>query len=483
MSAVGSDPWRRARTALCGVALLGAASCSFTRPEITTCSSSVGCREAFGSGFVCGGDGYCEKAAPSPRCQVTFPEDLLTRPESYPNAIVIGSLMDRSVITHQARENAIRLATTHVTEGGGLQNRPFGVVFCDIAKNSQYDSRDRGAAAVQSGLYLADVIGVPAIIGPSASTDALAVFEALGGRDVVMISPSATSPELSGIDAKNPTDENPGRFWRTAPPDTLQGDAIAIYLQQKQVKDIELIHELGAYGEGLATVFEKSFQSIGGNTHRTVFSSSSERDAAVVAAGKSFAPWVLFVSSQTTDASAFLIAASSLSVYASKNLFLTDSAANADFLSAAAGASAMFPRVRGSRFSVPAGNVYEQFRASYNAAFQVEANSYSYVAHAYDATWLAFYGSARSLGQEGRVHGLGIARGLRHVSLGKALPIVPVSWGEIGKELSLGGDVDVNGASGALDFDPLSEETEGPVDIWQIAPSGTSIVVEQTLSK
>jgi ABC-type branched-subunit amino acid transport system substrate-binding protein len=431
----------------------------------------------FGAGSVCNSDGYCEKVRI--RAAATFPDDLLTRPESYPGAVLIGSLMDRSVTTHVARESAIRLAATQVKEAGALQGRVFGIVFCDIAKNAQYDSLDRTLAAVRSASYLADAIGVPAIVGPSASTDAVEVYEALKGKDVLLISPSATSPALSGIDSKNPTDENPGRFWRTAPPDTLQGDAIAIYLQQQNVSAVEVIHEQGAYGEGLAAVFEKAFLSIGGQTGRTAFSNTSERDAAVVNASKSPAPWVLFISSQTADGAAFLNAAVTLSGYDGKNLFLTDSAANADLLSDAAGASALFPRVRGSRFAVPAGPVYEQFRASFNAAFKAEASDYSYVAHSYDATWLTFYGAARSSGQEGLIHGLGIARGLRRLSLGGSLDVIPSTWGAIASELSLGRSVDVTGASGALDY-LRSTRDRGPVDIWKIAQSGAGFVVEQT---
>jgi len=460
---------------------LGLAGCSLTRPDFTECSSSARCREVFGPGSVCNGEGYCEKAAPNPRCAATHPEDLFIRPESYPGAIVIGSLMDRSVTTHLAREGAIRLAVTQVREVGGLGGRAFGVVLCDISQGPQFDTLTRTEAAVKSARYLADAIGVSAIVGPSASTDAAEVFAALSGKDVLMISPAATSTTLTGLDTKNPTDENPGRLWRTAPPDHLQGDAIAIYLQQQSAKLVAVVHEAGAYGEGLAGVFEKSFGAVGGSTTRFGFDSTSSRDAAVNEAGKTAADWVLFISSQTADAAAFLNGAASSAGYATKKMFVTDSAANADFLGKTMNLSALFPRVRGSRFSVPAGPVYELFRASFKAAYQAEADDFSYVAHSYDATWLAFYGAARSHAREGLVHGLGMARGLRRLSLGVPVEVKPATWTDIATELAKGGSVDVTGASGDLDYDPLTEETEGPVDIWKIATGGGGFVVEQTL--
>lgn len=461
---------------------LAALGCSLSRPDLTECSSSSRCREVFGPGYVCSSDGFCERAAPNPRCAASYPADVLTRSSSYPGAILIGSLMDRSVTTHLAREGAIRLATTQVGEAGGLEGDTLGVVHCDIAENPAFDSLDRNEAAVAGARYLADAIGVPAIVGPSASTDAVDVYQALAGRDVVLISPSATSTTLSGLDGKNPTDASPGKLWRTAPPDTLQGGAIALYLQQQKVTWVELVVEKGAYGEGLADVFEKAFESVGGTANRSTFITASERDAAVVGAGKTSAPWVLFVSSQTADTAAFVNAAATLAGYTSKYLFLSDSAANVDFLSKIVGSAPLFGRVRGSRFAVPQGAVYEQFRASFNAAFQADANEYSYVAHSYDATWMLFYGAARSRGREGLVHGLGIARGLRRLSSGKPVAIQPSTWPSIRAELAQGGSVDVTGASGALDYDPLTEETRAPVEIWKIAAGGTGFLVEQTLA-
>lgn len=463
----------------CALAL-ALASCSLSRSDVTACSSSSRCREVFGFGSVCNADGYCEAMRKNPRCNASFPKDLLSRPESYPSAILIGSLMDRSLATHVAREAAIILAATQADEAGGLGGRYFGVVLCDIAKNTNYDSLDHTEAAAEAARHLADAYGVSAIVGPSASTDAVAVYQALKERDVLLISPSATSPALSSLDDKNPTDAAPGRFWRTAPPDTLQGAAIALYLQAKAAGSVVVIHESGAYGEGLSSVFDGTFSGLGGQTTLSSFSTSAERDAAIATASKSAAPWVLFVSSQTADAVAFLNAAATLSGYAKKQLFLTDSAANADLFKGASGSSALFPRVRGSRFAVPAGEVYELFRASFKAAYKADANQYSYVAHAYDATWLTFYGAARSQGQEGFVHGVGIARGLRQLSKGPAADVQPSSWASVAQALAGGGSVDVQGASGALDYDPLTEETKGPVDIWKI--TGQSFEVEQTLA-
>jgi ABC-type branched-subunit amino acid transport system substrate-binding protein len=469
---------------LLAIAAALAASCTLTRPRVESCASNADCRAAFGVAQVCGDDGLCEAAPPSPRCATTFPPDLLTRSESYPNALLVGALMDRGVESQRAREDAIRLAATQVNEERGLDGRLFGIVFCDIGENTEYDSLKRTDAAVASARYLVDAIGVPAIVGPSSSTDALAVFDEVRSDDAVVISPSATSPALTGYDVAAATDQEPGRLWRTAPPDTLQGEAIVRHLAAAfpSATSIAVIHERGPYGDALAEVVAAGFQT-GGRTARALpYETSSQRDAAIVDAGSDPAPVVLFFSSQTSDAIAFLNAANSLSSYETKNLFLTDSAANRDLLTGAAGASAVFPRVAGSRPAVPQGPVYELFRTSFTAAFNADPNAFSFVPHAYDATWLVFYGTAWSLGREGRVSGDGIARGMRNVSApGEEIPINPGNWRRISGALAEGTPVNVTGASGRLDFDPVTEETAGLVDIWRISADGGSIETVTTI--
>jgi branched-chain amino acid transport system substrate-binding protein len=384
------------------------------------------------------------------------------------------------------RENSVRLAVKQVNEVQGLDGRSFGAVFCDVAENTMYDSLKRTDAAIASGRYLASVIGVPAIVGPSSSTDALAVFNELKSDNVLVISPAATSPSITGVDTNAPTDERPGLFWRTAPPDTLQGAAIVRYLAQPSPPPaptrVALIHEKGAYGDNLAAVFRAGFETGGRTVTVTPFENTSQRDAAIVNAGSAGVPYVLFFSSQTPDAVAFLNAANGNAGYQTVRLFLTDSAANRDLLTGAAGASALFPRVVGSRPQVPQGPVFELFRASFQGAFQVDPNAFSFVAHTYDATWLVLYGTAASFRREGRVTGTGIARGLRKiVATGEEVQVNPGNWTRIADAMAAGKPVNLTGTSGLLDYDPATEETSSLVEIWGIAASGQAIEVRTTI--
>ncbi|MDB4942754.1 MAG: hypothetical protein JWP97_2288 [Labilithrix sp.] len=483
---------RRRRLALAlssCLALAAASSCTLTRTDVASCTQNSECRTAFGVGRVCDtGTGLCAAAPFKPRCTTTYPDDLLTRPENYPGVIIVGSLMDRAVASQGARENAIRLAATQVDELGGVDGHPFGVVFCDVGENAKYDSLNRTDAARDSALHLASVVGVSAIVGPSSSTDALAVYDALdkapNSRDVLVISPAATSPQLTGYDVSPASDDVPGLLWRTAPPDTLQGKAIVQQIRSAfpTVAAVAVVAEKGAYGDALTTVFTAGFAQDGRTVQPFSYSNTSERDAAIVSAGGTGAKIVLFISSQSADGIAFLNVANSLPAYAQTNLFLTDTAANSDLLTGAAGASALFSRVSGSRPAVPQGPTFELFKISFTAAFKQDPNLFSFVPHAYDAAWLAFYGSARALRRDKRESGVSIARGLRALSdKSTEIAVAPASWTRIIDALGAGGTVNLVGASGPLDYDLATEETTGLVDIWKISADGKAIVTDVTL--
>lgn len=466
---------RPIQLALLALAALGS-SCSLTRPKFSDCVDNSQCQAAFGYGMVCVA-GRCQRAQPNPRCTVTDPPDLLVQPDRYEGWHVYGSLMDHSSSTQIGREKAVRLATGEVNNQGGLDRKGMAFVFCDIQQDANYDNLDRTEAAKVSALYLADQVGVSAIVGPSSSPDTLAVYNELNVQNhfgTLVISPAATSPALSGVDTSQATDESPGLLWRTVPPDDVQGNAIAQYLLGQGKKSISMVQEKGAYGEGLAGVFLPAFQSGGGSAQVHIFSSVATRNAAIMAAGADSTPEVLFISSQTSDAISFVKQAETSSDYDTKQLFLTDSAANSDLYKQAAGAQAIFPRIHGSRVKIPSGAIYQEFKASYQAAFSQDPAEQSYVANAYDAAWLVFYGSAWAQFREGSVSGIGIARGLRQVSAGEPVPIEPSDWSKVITSFKAGQSIDVTGASSTLDFDPLTEEIKASIEIWVLSPTGNS---------
>jgi len=457
---------------ICAGVLAGA--CTLTAHGYDDCTTTADCRTAFGLGWTCGGDGLCAHPPPRERCTTTYPDDLLVRPESYTDAYVIGCIADESLDTQVFRERSVGLALSQVNESGALDMHRFGVVCCNNAQDSSIDGLDTVGAAVDDANWLVDVMGVSAIVGPSRSDEVEAVFGEVGPRGVLVISPSATSPALTALEP-DASDSMPGLLWRTAPPDTIQGRVIAMDMLSRGIASVGVIAEAGPYGEGLAAVVEREFDGPARAATVMIFASSTERDSIVTDVARGAFDEVLFLSSQTSDAVAFLRAASVQAGYDTKTFFLSDGAANQDLLIGAADASVLFPRVRLTRPAAPSGVVYDAFASAYVAKYGVdEVANRSFTAHAFDAAWMVFYGHGWAAEQELPISGHDVALGLRHLSTGDAFDVRPGDWDRILSNFRRGDPVDLTGASGPLDYDATTEETTGPIELLTISPSGTT---------
>ena len=445
--------------------------CSFTGYESVDCTANFECRDAFGFGWACDSEiGLCEVAEVHPRCASTWPEDLFLRPENYSDTIVIASMFDHSADI--AEINSARLPVTQVTDQGGLNDRGYAIVECTYEENPALDALDYPGAAREVSLYLADTLGIAAIVGPATSSQTQEVYNATSELGVFIISPSATSPALTNIDGLEKTDANPGHLWRTAPPDSLQGVAVAEDMKTRGLKDVAIIYQSGPYGEGLAEVFLDTFIDDFHDVDAYLFTTDSDRDVAVSQAGETNVEEVFFISSEVADIIAFLLGASVNDNYDDKTFFLADGAADEQMLQQTQGASEVWDRIRGSRPAVPDGNVYKAFDTAYAAAYGVSADVSVYTGYTFDASWLAIYGTAWAARDGESITGTGIAQGLRKVSNGGVVEIRANSWNDVKATFAESRPIDVVGASGELDYDPITEETTTPIEIWSVNDSG-----------
>ncbi len=455
-------------------AALATSACSFSGFEHRECSEHVQCRDAFGFGAVCGKSGYCLEGQPPARCRQSYPEDLFSNPQGHRNDIVLASLMDRTSEAHVTRERAVRLAVKGANEAGGIDGRKFALVMCDIREDAveapTIDGATRTAAAVASAIHLAGIFGIPALIGPSASTDVEQVWSAVRGNGTLVITPAATSPALAGLERET-SDSDPGLLWRMAPSDALQGRVIAEDMLDRDVRRAIVIRERGSYGDGLAEVFVNRFQAGGGTASLLSITSEAEIDKVAGSVASEDAPEVLFVSSQQRWIVAFLRAAATLPAFADKGLFLTDAAANQSVLTdAGTTAAAVFSRVRGTRPAPrdPSEYVLASFIAEFKSEYGADPLSSTFSAHAFDAAWLSLFGAGYASIAEGRVSGPGIARGLRRLWAGQETPIFISSWARVLATFRAGQTMNVTGASGDLDYHPQTRDLTGAIEVWTI---------------
>lgn len=450
--------------------------CSATALRPRECDDADECRAAFGLGSVCGDAGYCEPPQQHPRCSEAFPPELLTAPEDFADHIVVGSMF--GFVDHRDTLQAAELAIRQIEREDGLDGKPFAMLHCDTTPEAGDDATDLEASA-DVAQFLARVVGVPAIVGPRGSARTEAAFDAIRDDGVVLVSPSATSAELVGFDTPNPTFEAPGLLWRTVPPDTLQAEVIAADMRMRGVSRVAVIQQAGAYGDGLTALFEERFLAQGGIAVEKNPFTDGQFGTIVANVAESLvagdAQEVLFLSSDVADYVAFLGAAMATdqltAAYTDPDVgvFLADAAYNITLIAETVDGSAeLYPRIRGTRPAPAEGVLFNAFAAAYAAEYSEDAVSSGFTPHSYDAAWLVAYGIAWAHYVEGDIDGIGIARGLRRISGGEPIDIAPMSWRTVLDRFAMEMPIDVQGASGPLDYDPDTEETSAPIELWAI---------------
>lgn len=476
---------------LFGLGLVASSCSAVSKVDYTECTENTTCRDAFGLGWQCGDAGLCVEVASNRRCRETWPEDLLTKPEKYENYIILGSLFDHTPTTGDlVLVNAASLAISEANQSGLNEGRKYGIVHCGYQADSDIDDLQPEDAVAADARFLVEAYGTPVIIGPGTSSLAEAAFTELQdpelGQTTLLISPSATSPALTNIDVRD--GDEPGLFWRTAPPDSLLGEVLANRMMQgdeelmtTSVTDAAIIFVNDSYGQGLANELDRNFtgalesysydnpQNIGSLVLSAVAKLKGKVDG-----GASVG--VVFIGSTVEDVVAFIKTTGTEADFFSKiTIFLGDAARNKDVIDKTESSSgaAFYPRVRGV-FPSPVDIedlVYKNFRNNYAIAFDGESTEASYSAHTYDATWLAIYGTAWAEYQrDGALTGQDIAYGLQQISAvdGRPIEVGAIDWNTVKSEFKAGRPINILGASGPLDYERDTEETKSPIEYWRI---------------
>ena len=461
-----------------------ASACTPNPVDRTECTENADCRSAFSFTWACEQDtGFCVEQELPARCGKSYPEDLRDNPEAYKDHIILGAL--NSFTQHMDTLQATELAVRQVNENGGLEGQKYAMLHCDYESDENIDMVDGLTdieAVEQVAPFLADVVGVPAIIGPRGSSRTEATYNAVRDLGIVVISASATSPSLTVLDTSSPTDEKPGMLWRTAPPDSLQGRVIARDVFDRDIRRVAIIHQTGAYGDSLSALFVSRFEELGGEdavqfpfAQGTDFSSQVASVAEGIRNGEY--EEVLFLSSDIADYIGFVnsaVATADLEEQFTTGLdggiFFADASRDPQLIEGATDATVLFPKIRGSRPKSPESAEFNAFAAAYTNTFHEPIGS-AFSPHAYDACWMTIYGTAWSLYQRDEISGLGIAQGMRKLSGGEPpiVPVQPTSWSTVTDAFRSGRTLDIVGASGDLDYDLSIEETSNPIEVWQIA--------------
>jgi ABC-type branched-subunit amino acid transport system substrate-binding protein len=162
----------------------------------------------------------------------------LAQTHYYGKGLTIGLLLPKSGALASEGKPILAgaaLAIQDINEAGGVLGKPVTTDFRD-------DGTDPKKCIAGAQQLIAD--GVPAIIGPSFSGGTEAVIPIAVKAHVVLFSPSATSAALSSA-------KDNGLFFRTAPSDSLQAQAIADVITRSGAQRVFIVARGDTYGTGL----------------------------------------------------------------------------------------------------------------------------------------------------------------------------------------------------------------------------------------
>jgi len=449
--------------------------------EPTHCTTGHDCRRAHGGGACV--DGLCvDEIPPDPSgsCTVFEPEGLPgTKLIGDGAPIVIGGMFIFEVDFAPPIQQATSLAVREINKAGGLiEGQPLSMVICDNGgpmNGLEGDARTQKIHDVVD--YLAGTLGVPLIIGPLTSGDTQQTIQYMisQGYPTAMVSPSATSPSLTDEpDRLDPSDPH-GLFWRTPPPDSYQGQVLALNVAGKYPTEnmflttVAAVYRDDAYGLGLANAFQVGFP---GTTQLVRFDVGAPLEPAAVQAAGVNPDAVLFIDIGGDRAVSFMEAMAAQPSLQGKPLYLADGSKNAsiiDLMLPTEVQNIVFTDAVGTVTAPPEGPLFNLFQSSFITEFGTDPAENAFTANGYDAVFVGaaglVYASQFGFDYDGR----DVADGMSRLVGGPGpIEIGQVQWPTVKNGLTSGDRmIDIVGISGPLDFDVETGEAPAAIEVWK----------------
>ncbi|MGZ3459321.1 MAG: ABC transporter substrate-binding protein [Archangium sp.] len=447
---------------LTGVLSVLAAGCSFTTAGgLDQCQTSADC----GSDQVCT-QGLC---LPLPEgCGKLYGS-------ADPDAIQLGALVpvhtspDPDAGVDESDEQALNAALLALDEVNqrGIGGRQLALHFCDTS--SDVERTKKQAAWLASDKKVAAVLTA----GSSQTLAAAAVTVPLG---VLTMAYSASSTELTSLPD---THGGPvGLVWRTSPSDAIQGAVIANLLRNDSrlgyPARVGILYVDDPYGQGLFNLISAQLNS--GSTRVANRGFSYPKHGDVTSALQQldmYDPDLTVLMGFADDAINILKQASTMTNLQRENghrWFFSDSVKDKAVLEDPL-AAAQAQGVYGTAPAQGTGQAFSTFQSRFQDKYNKNPADYSYTANAYDAMYLMALSAAYAQGTANEVTGVKMAEGLTQVSSGTSgtnTQLTNSNFTYLSAELSASRSVNVEGASGHLDFDATTGEAPAPMELWQV---------------
>jgi branched-chain amino acid transport system substrate-binding protein len=339
--------------------------------------------------------------------------------------------------------DAVQMAVRDINDAGGVNGEDVTLVVGDSGTNEQ--------VAAETADRLITSEHVNGIIGPASSRITLSVIDKITGAGIPMCSPSNTGSALTTYETAIP-----GFYFRTAPPDNLQGPALANVILADGHRNVAVIALNDEYGQGFAKFLEDALTAGG---------ASIAADVAYDPNGTDFSADVQQVVDSAPDAVvliSFPDTGTRIITGLIENginpdiMYTADGMQSADVISQV---SADDPSVlNGMKGTAPSAAGSQAFTDAFAAYAPGVATIYS--AHAYDCVI---------------IEALAAETAHSNVSADIAANMVGVTrdgtkcdtFADCKALIDDGTDIDYDGASGPGDWTPAGEPSAGTYDVWE----------------
>lgn len=343
----------------------------------------------------------------------------------------------------------VDLAVKEINEAGGVLGNDVTV------EHSDSSDADHAEVATQS---VQDLLSkdVSAIIGAASSSVTLNVVDDITDAKVVQVSPANTSPKLSGYS---------DFYFRTAPPDSVQGSALGNLILGDGYTSIGLLVFNDDYGTGLRDNVEATITAAGGTITYGKKDAGQEFDPAA----SSFASDVTAILDTKPEAIAVIAFEQTKQIIpelvaqgfdASKLYFVDGNTADysEDFQAGT---------LTGAQGTIPGAFPSDDFQAKLKSV-NADLTDYAYGPESYDATMLVALAAVKG----GATDGETIQANMAAVS-GADGGTECSGFKECADLIASGEDIQYKGQSGAGPFNADNDPSSASIGIYQYQADNT----------
>jgi ABC-type branched-subunit amino acid transport system substrate-binding protein len=334
----------------------------------------------------------------------------------------------------------VDLAVKEFNAAGGVLGKP--VVKYDT------DSGDTNTNIASQSVDKLFAQKVDAIIGAASSSVSESIIDKITRAGVVQFSPANTSDKFTTI-------KDDGLYFRTAPPDKLQGRVLGDLVVSDGNDTVGILAMQDSYGSGLADQVSKTAEDGGGQVVQRVDYDPKAADfSADVARIKAKNPKAIaLIGFEETAKVVQELVKQGLTADKYKWYMVDGNMSNSNYLKMPRGT------LKGVKGTIPGAAAPEDFRKKL-LAVDPKLSDFTYAAESYDATILIALAAQAAKDDSGR----SIAAKLPEVSKGGEKCNNFKSCDAL---LKLGKDIDYDGVSGPIEFNAAGDPSVATIGVYE----------------